>query len=174
MQWAVQDSQRFCLRINFAWDQRDSIGEVVARWNDFNSQQFFFFAKIEFIFLIAPTTLHIPVRLVWKDETVEIVSFDQSPASTSLCPVLTRPTRERICTFFRGKKPRLFFLTNISYGRTTHRTQCLFPIWMNRRVLMVVLKKVKNLKGAQCFSGPLLMRYIGSFWHFVICESEKW
>ena len=32
-----------------------------------------------------------------------------SPASSSLCPVLTRPTLERICSFLGEKKPRLFF-----------------------------------------------------------------
>ena len=49
-----------------------------------------------------------------KDETVEQCQFWPKSvwglaSGSSLCPVLTRPTQERICSFFRGKEASAVF-----------------------------------------------------------------
>ena len=104
VQWAVQDSQRFCLRINFAWDQRDWIGEVVARWNDFNSQQLNSF----------PDCVHNPAFLAQPKDEVEQCQFwpKSVEAWAAGLSSLGRPKKE-FAAFFGEKKHRLFFLAHI-------------------------------------------------------------
>ena len=100
VQWAVQDSQRFCLRINFAWDQRDWTGEVVARWNDFNSQQLNSFPWLR----PQPCIPCSAKRWSWTMSVLTKVSWSLGSRT-----VLTRPTQERICSFFRGKEASAVF-----------------------------------------------------------------
>ena len=112
------------------------LGSAGLDWRSRRQMKWFQFSAIEFIPWLRsqPCIPCSAKRWSWTMSVLTKVSWSLGSRT-----VLTRPTQERICSFFRGKKPRLFFLTqcviHISYGRTTHRTQCLFPTWMNRRVI---------------------------------------
>ena len=127
VQWAEQDSQHFCPRINFARDQRDSIGEVVARWNDFNSRQNFILPRLD-SFPWLRLQPHIPARRVQKMSLAVLTKVSWSPVLSSL----GRAKKEFAA--FSGKRSLGCFSLHISYGTTTHRTRCLFSTWIYRKV----------------------------------------
>ena len=113
---AFLPSDQFCSgSAGFDWRSRRQM-----KWFQFSAK--FYSSTIGFISLIATTTPH-SSEASSKDE---FGSFDQSQLKPG--PVLTRPSQERICSFFGEKKPRLFFLTHILRNNNPQDTMPIFHL----------------------------------------------